>query len=160
MLPALALPAAFASVTLATPARRWARRLAFAGVVAGVAWGAWVNVALATWTQQLKSPGFTAWRYEIDDALFGGAPPASSASRPDGEVPRDGVVGIDGPCVGLYIAEQGKWVALERSAARSAHGTFSPGRDATVLAGDTGALTLSTDDDVRDRTGHLAAHRR
>ena len=76
MLPALALPAAFAAVAIAAPARRWVRNVAFGAVLAGIAWGAWVNVALATWTQQLKSPGFTAWRYGIDDALFGGAPPS------------------------------------------------------------------------------------
>ena len=146
MIPALVLPAAFAAVTLAAPVRRWARRLAFAGVIVGVAWGAWVNVALATWTQQLKSPGFVAWRYAIDDALFGGAPPNVVRLTPGMAVPRDGVVGIDGSCIGLYTAEQGNWVALERSAARTEHGTFTPGLDATVLSGDAGALTLATDD--------------
>ncbi len=112
MLPALAVPAAFAAVTWRSPARLWVRILFGVGVV----WGAWVNLALATWTQQLKSPGFTAWRYQIDDALFGGSPP--SVVRLGSTVPRDGVVGIDGQCAGLYIAEQGRWVALERSPAR------------------------------------------
>ena len=69
MLPALAVPAAFAAVALAhAGAACGCAALAFGAVLAGVVWGAWVNVALATWTQQLKSPGFTAWRYEIDDA--------------------------------------------------------------------------------------------
>ena len=145
MLPALALPAAFAAVALVPPARRWVRNVATGAALAGIAWGAWVNVALATWTQQLKSPGFTAWRYGIDDAVFGGRPPSVVRLEPGGGVPRDGVVGIDGDCTGLYIAEQGRWVALERSADRAAGGTFTPGRDATVLAGDAGTLTLSTD---------------
>ena len=35
-------------------------------------------------------------------------------------------------------------MALERSAARHARGEFTAGRDATVLAGDAGALTLAT----------------
>ena len=108
-------------------------------------WGAWVNLALATWTQQLKSPGFTAWRYQIDDALFGGSPP--SVVRLGSTVPRDGVVGIDGQCAGLYIAEQGRWVALERSPARTVSGTFTPGADTTLLSGDAGTLTLSAVDD-------------
>ena len=148
MLPALALPAAFASVTLATPARRWARRLAFAGVVAGVAWGAWVNVALATWTQQLKSPGFTAWRYEIDDALFGGRAAGIVGLTPDGDGARatasSASTGRASACTSPSRASGWRWSARRRV---SAHGTFSPGRDATVLAGDTGALTLSTDDE-------------
>jgi len=141
MLPALAVPAAFAAVTWRSPARRWIRVL----FVVGVVWGAWVNLALATWTQQLKSPGFTAWRYEIDDALFGGSP--QSVVRLGPTVPRDGVVGIDGQCTGLYIAEQGRWVALERSPARRVGGTFTPGADTTLLSGDAGTLTLSAVDD-------------
>lgn len=146
MLPALALPAAFASVALVVPARRWLRNLAFGAALAGIVWGAWVNVSLATWTQQLKSPGFTAWRYAIDDAIFGGTPPSVQFLEPGAPVPRDGIVAIDGSCAALYIAEQGKWVALERGADREVRGTFTPGRDATLLAGDAGALTLSTDE--------------
>ena len=157
--PALAVPAAFAAVTWRSPARQWVRT---PGVRrrAGVVWGAWVNVALATWTQQLKSPGFTAWRYEIDDALFGGSPPRSSGLTPDGEVPRDGVVGIDGPCVGLYIAEQGKWVALERSAARSASRHVQPGTRRHRAVWRRRRADAVHRRRVRDRTGHLAAHRR
>jgi hypothetical protein len=78
-----------------------------------VAWGAWVNVALATWVQNLKEPGFTELRYRLDDALFGGAPPSVIDLVPEAGVPRDGVVAIDGNCAGLYIAEQGHWVPLE-----------------------------------------------
>ncbi|MFT3854217.1 MAG: hypothetical protein QM733_15970 [Ilumatobacteraceae bacterium] len=146
MLPALALPAAFAAVAFVPPTRAWLRRLAIGGVVAGVLWGTWVNIALATWTQQLKSPGFTAWRYQIDDAVFGGTPPSVVRIAGGMAVPRDGIVGIDGDCAGLYIAEQGVWVALERAADRELRGTFVPGSDVTVLGGDTGAIVLATDE--------------
>ena len=112
MLPALVVPAAAALAVVARP--RWLsfRAAQWAGV-ALLVWGLWVNVALATWTQNLKEPGFTQLRYDLDDAVFGGAPPSVITMEPGAQAPRDGMVAIDGACDGLYIAEQGGWVALE-----------------------------------------------
>ena len=112
MVPMLVVPAAVATACMASPARRHAAVAAW-GVL--VVWGTWTNVALATWTQNLKEPGFTEMRYAIDGAVFGGAPPSVVQLADTPVVPRDGVVAVDGPCDGLYIAEQGHWVALERA---------------------------------------------
>jgi hypothetical protein len=82
-----------------------------------VVWGAWVNTALAVWTSDLKEPGFTAWRYQVDDLFFGNPAPGLRLVG-DGPVGRDGVVALDTDgdnCDGVYIAEQGRWVALERA---------------------------------------------
>jgi hypothetical protein len=112
MLPALVVPAAAALAVVARPRRLTPRSAQWASV-ALLVWGLWVNVALATWTQNLKEPGFTQLRYDLDDAVFGGAPPSVITLVPGAPAPRDGVVAIDGECDGLYIAEQRGWVALE-----------------------------------------------
>jgi hypothetical protein len=146
MLPALAVPAA-AAVALAAVPQRPPRRVVTGSVLALVVWGAWVNVSLATWTQQLKEPGFTEFRYELDDAIFGGTPPSVVAMVAGAPVPRDGVVGIDGDCDGLYIAEQGAWAPLERAdGIRRLRGTVAePDALATVVA-DGGDIELSSAD--------------
>lgn len=112
MLPALVIPAAAALAVIVRP-QRISLRAAHVMVAVLALWGLWVNVALATWTQNLKEPGFTELRYEIDDAIFGGPPPSVIDLVPGQPAPRDGVVAIDGDCDGLYIAEQRAWVALE-----------------------------------------------
>lgn len=112
MLPALVVPAAAALAVIARPPRLSLRAAQVTAVVL-VGWGVWVNVALATWTQNLKEPGFTELRYDLDDAIFGGTPPSVITLVPGELAPRDGVVAIDGECEGLYIAEQRGWVALE-----------------------------------------------
>jgi hypothetical protein len=123
MLPMLMLPAAFAFAAIVLPtqwSRTGMRRSARIVVGALVVWGTWSNVALATWTQNLKEPGFTEWRYRIDDVLFGNPAPALIVHDPDAPVARDGVVAVSQSddaeqCNGVYIAEQGRWLALERS---------------------------------------------
>lgn len=118
MLPALAVPAALAFATVAMPQRGSLRLVARVAVATLVAWGVWANVALATWVQNLKEPGFTAWRYELDDALFGDPAPGIVTFDPAMVVPRDGIIALAvdevGDCTAVYIAEQGAWVALER----------------------------------------------
>ena len=143
MLPALVIPAAAAVAVVAVPAvggisvARW-------GVAALTVWGAWVNVSLALWIQNLKEPGFTEVRYRIDDIIFGGAPPSVIDLQRDGAVPRDGIVAIDGNCDGLYIAEQTRWVALELSdVVRRVRGT---------LRASEGPVTLTTVDGIFDIT--------
>ena len=111
MLPALVVPAAAALAVMRAPT--WRPRLLRGACVALVLTGFWVNVSLATWVQHLKSPAFTDMRYRVDEAVFGGSPPSVVAIVGGMPIPRDGVVGIDGACDGLYIAEQGHWVRLE-----------------------------------------------
>ena len=129
MLPALVVPAAAAAAVFRLPAGTFGNLCRWS-VVGLAMWGLWVNVALGTWTQNLKDPGFTELRYRLDDAVFGGAPPAVIDLRPDVEVPRDGVVAIDGDCLGLYIAEQGGWVPLELAdGVRRIRGSADPDGD-------------------------------
>ncbi|MEQ1700397.1 MAG: hypothetical protein ABMA25_09815, partial [Ilumatobacteraceae bacterium] len=143
MLPALAVPAAVALAVVAAPTRP-SRRVLAGGVAAVLAWGVWVNFALATWTQQLKEPGFTELRYDIDDAVFGGAPPSVVEMVEGMQVPRDGVVGVDGDCAGLYIAEQGNWAPLERAdGLRRLRGTVADGNALVTVVASGGDLELS-----------------
>ncbi len=118
MMPLLLMPAALAFATIAMPSRTWSR-LARIATVALVVWGAWCNVSLALWTQQLKEPGFTEWRYRTDGWIFGDPAPGLADLVIGAPVPRDGVVGLAhddaGACSGVYIAEQGTWVELERT---------------------------------------------
>ncbi|MCB0997667.1 MAG: hypothetical protein KDB40_00085 [Acidimicrobiales bacterium] len=142
MLPMLLVPAAVAIGTCAFPIRPWrpaARRIVRIAVVALVALGAWCNAALAVWTQQLKEPGFTSWRYRVDGWVFGDPAPALVDLTPGAPVPRDGTVALDRDptsdrCSGVYIAEQGSWVALERSNdGRRLHGVVELDDDAAAL---------------------------
>jgi hypothetical protein len=117
MLPMLAIPAAVAFAGAAPSLAAGRRRVVRVLLVAGVVWGAWVNTALAVWTSDLKEPGFTAWRYQVDDLFFGNPAPGLRLVG-DGTVGRDGIVALDNDgdtCDGVYIAEQGRWVALERA---------------------------------------------
>ncbi|CAN0497099.1 unnamed protein product, partial [Phaeothamnion confervicola] len=113
MLPMLMVPAAIAAFAVPVPSRQRTRRVVVAGVGALVAWGTLTNVALATWNQNLKDPGFTAWRYQVDDALFGNPAPSLITLQRGAPVPRDGIVALDdaddGTCAGVYIAEQRGW---------------------------------------------------
>ena len=156
MLPMLMIPAAlaFAALPVSSPALVRAAR---AAVVALVVWGAWSNVALAMWTQNLKEPGFTEWRYRVDDWMFGDPAPALVALDPSQPVARDGVVAVvvdrdTGRCDAVYIAEQATWVALERNPGpRALRGTIDLAQGSTALAGgDTWTVSAVRDgNDVR-----------
>ncbi len=152
MLPMLMVPAAIAALSLRVPSRQRTRRVVVAGVGALVAWGTLTNVALATWNQNLKDPGFTAWRYQVDDALFGNPAPGLITLQRGAPVPRDGIVALDdaddGTCAGVYIAEQRGWAVLERGPTRHITGEFTTGDDTTLL--DTGASKVALD----NRDGH------
>jgi hypothetical protein len=147
MLPMLLAPAAMCAAALRLPTPSW-RRAARVSAVALVAWGTWCNVALALWTQQLKEPGFTEWRYRVDGWVFGDPAPALVDLVPGAPVPRDGVVVLDRDpaidrCSAVYIAEQGVLVALERSNdGRSLRGTVRLQDERTlVAAGDDWSVT-------------------
>lgn len=148
MLPALVIPAAAALAVVARPPRI-SLRAAHVMVAVLALWGLWVNVALATWTQNLKEPGFTELRYDIDDAIFGGAPPSVIDLVPGQPAPRDGVVAIDGDCDGLYIAEQGAWVALELAdGVRRLVGRGDPATGPVTVVAATGTIEVVFDDDT------------
>jgi hypothetical protein len=151
MLPALVVPAAAAVAVVALPAGpagTWARTV----FVALVVWGTWVNTSFALWTQNLKAPGFTAFRYALDDAVFGGVPPSVIDLEPGMVVPRDGVVAIDGACAGLYIAEQTNWVPLELAdGVRRLDGSYTAGDDPVVIA------TASSELRIESRDGTMVA---
>ncbi len=146
MLPALVIPAAATVAVVALPqgaAGRWAK----AGFVMLVVWGTWVNTSFALWTQNLKAPGFTEFRYDLDDAVFGGTPPSVIDLQPGMVVPRDGVVAIDGACDGLYIAEQTNWVPLELAdGVRRLDGIHTTGADPVVITTPTGELRIDSND--------------
>lgn len=143
LLPTLVVPAAVAVAAMGSVGRP----MRVVGGVA-IAWGAVVAVALATWISELKEPSFTTVRYAIDDVFFDGPPPGVIRLEPALAVPRDGVVAIDGPCAGLYIAEQGRWVALERAdGVRSITFEILEGR--TSVSTDAGQLVIDLDDTAR-----------
>ena len=145
LLPLLVVPAALAVGRFST-ARRG---IAIAAVLALVSWGAIANTALAVWQDGIERPGFTASRYQVDERVFGGPPPSVVALDRDDPVPRDGVVGIDGACAGLYIASQDEWVPLELAdGVRRLSATFDPVTGVGVLTngrGETITVGVSPD---------------
>jgi hypothetical protein len=157
LLPALVVPAAATFAVVALPVgdrvRTTTRTSARIVLVLGIVWGAWVNTALAIWTQQLKEPGFTEFRYRLDERLFDAPSPALVVAVPGGVVPRDGVVGIvTGPdgCTAVSITEQGVWVPLERSGPSVLTGTVTDDGilatgDGWQLVADDGATRLLID---------------
>lgn len=92
-----------------------ARRVVRIGLGVLAVFGLWVNASLAIWNLELKSPGFTELRYDIDRAVFDSDPPNVSTIAAGDGAGRDGVIGVLDDCSGIYVAEQGSWVALERS---------------------------------------------
>jgi hypothetical protein len=155
LLPGFVVLAAVATADFST--RR--RTAALVAVAALTFWGTWINTSLATWLGQIERPGYTALRYQLDDALFGGAPPSVVSLEPDQPVPRDGVVGVDGPCDGLYIATGDNWVALELAdGVRRLEGSFDPTIDGIVLFGpEPEQITITPN---RRGDALVAAHRR
>ncbi len=142
MLPALVVPAAAALATVSLPAgaaARWARGL----LALLVLWGSWINISLATWTQNLQEPGFTEMRYRLDGLVFGGAPPSVIDLVRGVPAPRDGVVAIDDDCAGLYIAQQRAWVALELAdGRRRLHGIADPAGGTVLISTLEGELRI------------------
>ncbi len=129
------------------PTRRWLR---LAGVVL-VVWGAWVNLSLATWTLDQKSAGFTEFRYRVDSWIFPAPSPGLTSIQPGDTAARDGVVAIhvdpDLGCAGVYTAEQGAWVTVDRTAARELVTTITADRVPSPLAaGATWAVDLDLSD--------------
>lgn len=118
------------------------RRAVRVGVVSLAVFGFWANSSLAIWNLELKSPGFTELRYDIDSAVFGDSQPSVIGIEAGDPAPRDGVVGVLADCTGVYIAEQRAWVALERSVGqRAVSGTFITSRRTVLAATELWTLT-------------------
>lgn len=147
MMPPLAVAGAAGTWGIA----RWPRRTVVVGLVAllGI-WGIWVNASLATWAVELKSAGFTELRSDIDHRIFGGGA-VDVVDLDPSDVPRDGVVGLTADCGGVYIAEQGRWVDLDRGSGRGAVAGVAAEPavgDAVVLAqGSTWSVVLRSGDE-------------
>lgn len=154
MVPMLMVPAAFAALAVPSPTRLAAKRALSVGAVALVVWGTWVNLALGTWLQQLHSPGFTEFRYRVDELVFGNGAPGLIQFDPDAATPRSGVVAVDRECRGVYVADDDRWVALERGRGRRVVGEFAPTGDTTVFRTSTDSL------DILVRDGRLLARLR
>jgi hypothetical protein len=137
-LPALALPAAVA-VWLTPPARLPVRGL----VVALVAWGVVVNVALGIWSGRATDAEFVEGRFRLDERLFDGSSPG--VTRPADLTDRTpfGTIAVDahaGRCRGVYVVDGRGVTMLERSAGdHMLAGTSPPGGMRLV---DNGAWTL------------------
>ena len=146
MLPPLIVAGAIGIwVVLAVPRSRVVKTV---GVVL-VVWGLWVNASLATWTNEYKTLGFTQLRYDIDDALFGAPSPSLVPLVAGVGVPRDGIVALDPQCQGVYMAEQGHWLAIDRGGSRRATGTVEQLDGAALLAAGSGwVLELVESDGV------------
>ena len=142
LLPVLLVPAAIATAALPGVAGHTRRAIRIVLPIA-LGWSLVANIAFATWISELKNPGFTATRYAIDGAVFGDPPPGVVRLSETDSVPRDGIVALDSGCAGLYIAEQGGWVPLERADGRRTldlEVERSPGR--LRLATASGDITL------------------
>ena len=111
MLPPLIIAAAIGVWLLADLERR---RVVQGGVAVLAVWGLWVNASLAIWNIGYKTVGFTEARYSLDDTIFGGGHDSLVVIDVATPVPRDGIVGVTSDCSGVWIAEQGRWVALDR----------------------------------------------
>jgi hypothetical protein len=135
MLPPLVVAGAIGIwVILDLPRQRVVRTL---GVALAV-WGLWVNASLATWTNEYKTAGFTQLRYDIDDALFGAPAPSLIPLVAGVGVPSDGIVALDPECQGVYMAEQGHWLAIDRGGTRRASGMIESLDGEVVLAAGSG----------------------
>jgi hypothetical protein len=140
LMPMLVVPAAVGIHVVPRPVAR--ANLVRVLVVAAVVWGVWVNASLATWTLGLKSAGFTELRYRIDAVLFPSPRPGLIDLEPSMPVPRDGVVALAPECAGVYVAEQGAWVALERAVGRRVVGGTVRTDTEVIAAGGGWVLSL------------------
>ena len=126
MLPPLIIAAAIGVWLLADLERR---RVVQGGVAVLAVWGLWVNASLAIWNIGYKTVGFTEARYSFDDTIFGGGHDSLVVIDEATPVPRDGIVGVTSDCSGVWIAEQGRWVALDRpDGVRQATGALTSDR--------------------------------
>lgn len=129
---------------------RRAMRLSLVGLAV---FGLWVNAGLAIWTLELKSPGFTELRYDIDRAVFGTDSPNVSPIDAGDPTGRDGEVGVVSDCSAIYVAEQGRWVALERTEGlRLVSGDIDQSTSAVLAASDTWLLTYEPGEVRFERT--------
>ena len=132
---------AVASVSIRKP-------LIFSGAVLLIGWGLWVNSSLAIWTIGAEKPGFTDFRYTLDEKVFGGAAP-NVISIKEGELtPDDGVLGVLGDCDGLYIVSSDLWVRLElKDQKHFIEGTVIPSGETLLMSNDSERISLISSPD-------------
>jgi hypothetical protein len=153
MLPPLIFAAAIGIWLLVDLERR---QFVQGGVAVLAVWGLWVNASLAMWNIGYKTVGFTEARYSLDDTIFGGGHDSLVVIDEATLVPRDGVVGVTSDCSGVWIAEQGRWVALDRpDGVRQATGNLdvdSANGDGVLAAGVNWQLSVEGLDSPTPRT--------
>jgi hypothetical protein len=137
-MPALALAAAVA-VWLTPPAQLPIKPL----VVALVAWGVIVNVALGIWSGRAIDTGFVEGRFRLDDRFFDGSSPGVILASDVTDRTAFGTIAVDavaGRCQGVYVVDGSGVSTLERSGGdHMIAGTTSP-RGARLV--DNGAWRL------------------
>jgi hypothetical protein len=137
-MPALVLAAAVA-VWLTPPARLPVKAL----VVALVAWGVIVNVALGVWSGRAIDTGFVEGRFRLDDRFFDGSSPGVIRAADVTDRTAFGTIAVDaaaGRCLGVYVVGGRGVSTLERSAGDHMVAGTAPVRGMRLV--DNGAWTL------------------
>jgi hypothetical protein len=150
-LPALALAAAVA-VWLTPPARLPVRGL----VVALVAWGVVVNVALGLWSGRATDTEFVEDRFRLDEHLFEGPSPGVTLSADVTDRTPFGTIAVDtqaGRCRGVYVVDGRTVTMLERSAGDHMVAGTSPRGGMRLIDNGDWTLDLQADGDIFYRRG-------
>ena len=159
----LAAPAVWVVARWMAERTRTTRQVVAGAIVVLFALGAWNQLGLAISTRAFSivptesaARAFARLQYDIDDSLFGGAPPAVHRFTGD-ELPLGvpaGTIEIVGDCAAVYRFDGYGWGSLERrngaGRAFELHGSIPAGRSTTILTGD-GGWTLSAFGGADDR---------
>jgi hypothetical protein len=145
-MPALVLAAAVA-VWLTPPARVPVK----AFVVALVAWGVIVNVALGVWSGRAIDTGFVEGRFRLDDRFFDGSSPGVIRAADVTDRTAFGTIAVDaeaGRCLGVYVVDGRGVSTLERSAGDHMVAGTSPRGGMRLIDNGDWTLDLQADGDI------------